>query len=616
MSATRWEIEKAGVRQTFAALSAYDLRRTLANQAADTVTFVLPAQGSQPYAVDDMLKIYRDGVLWFSGTLTDIKTELRGAGEVWAHTVKGPWYRLEQLVFQQPWTYHAGILYSSHLLLNLAAPNTAVSTIDQITAVLSWVNYAAQQRGENDVLQIGSILPGTALYAPIDEVRDMTCAEVIRRELRWHRDAVVYWDYTTDPPTIHILTRAAMQTHDLDIGTIGVDLLDVKPRHDIQLPAVVIRYERTSKIDGEDVMDFATDAAPSGATGLEEGALLATISLQGVQAQDVKATLATQPILAEDPDSQTQLNWWLDHLPAWKALYDAGRLTDLTIIGVETQPANNTLPNELTSGQIAPWMQKQSQTVSYTAKISGKIISESGQTYEEFSERRISVKLTATDATSGEYRALQSFQSADPLPIGVAQSLYDALSPLQYEGTLRIMQSEAGADQIIGRQLRVSGSGTALDGELSLIQSVSEAIDSGTTVIAFGPPSHLSPQDIIAALQLSRYRRRWTAPQTQADGSLANASVTLGQQTSKESVNDAPAERKLVRYGTDDTDQVIIDMRSQGSVRINGHPQVSGNGRIELDLAATAGKRMYIREAEVCVNGQTKRALVLMSDPY
>ena len=50
----------------------------------------------------------------------------------------------------------------------------------------------------------------TVLRAPLDSVNDITCAEAMRKMLRWigpMGGPVVWFDYTTSPPTLHVSTR-------------------------------------------------------------------------------------------------------------------------------------------------------------------------------------------------------------------------------------------------------------------------------------------------------------------------------------------------------------------------------------------------------------------------
>jgi len=56
-----------------------------------------------------------------------------------------------------------------------------------------------------------AVNPSIVLRAPLDTVTDTTCAECIRYELKWlvgFLGSVAQWfDYTTNPPTLHIATR-------------------------------------------------------------------------------------------------------------------------------------------------------------------------------------------------------------------------------------------------------------------------------------------------------------------------------------------------------------------------------------------------------------------------
>ncbi len=71
-----------------------------------------------------------------------------------------------------------------------------INTGQQIIEALNWARQAARHEAmAAPPFQIGEVTP--ALDVPIDEVRDITCAEVIHKMLRWSPDAVCWFDYTT-----------------------------------------------------------------------------------------------------------------------------------------------------------------------------------------------------------------------------------------------------------------------------------------------------------------------------------------------------------------------------------------------------------------------------------
>jgi hypothetical protein len=82
--------------------------------------------------------------------------------------------------------------------------------------------YAGSGRSSAGQVQAGSTLANmqTVLRAPLDAVTDITCAEALRRQLKWigpMGDAVVWFDYTATPPALHISTRDQLPAISLPI---------------------------------------------------------------------------------------------------------------------------------------------------------------------------------------------------------------------------------------------------------------------------------------------------------------------------------------------------------------------------------------------------------------
>jgi len=147
------------------------------------------------------------------------------------YVVSGPWWYLEHLLFQQPYRIITGYTTASppapiydttqsttHLFLNIApvdyaTPNPPpfadmLTTGQQIIEALNWTLRPFLDNSTPPPFAIGTITPNA--YVPHDEVRDITCAEVVHKELRWTPDAVTWFDYTTTPPTFHCVRRADM----------------------------------------------------------------------------------------------------------------------------------------------------------------------------------------------------------------------------------------------------------------------------------------------------------------------------------------------------------------------------------------------------------------------
>ncbi len=204
----------------------------------------------------------------------------------------------------------------------------------------------------------------------------MTCAEVVRKMLRWHPDAALWFDYSTTPlPTIHVRARGDLPAVALPFGGQTVDIGDITRHDELFAPAVVVHYETAGTKDGQAYSDFFTDAAPAGATGTEFGAVVLTIPLRGASTATVSQSLIVRPISdsVEDPALLAYLKL---KDPALVTLDDASvtriditsctrRMTDPA--AVEPDPGfapgrtrvvthDLGLTNELVQGAITPWM--------------------------------------------------------------------------------------------------------------------------------------------------------------------------------------------------------------------------------------------------------------------
>lgn len=91
-------------------------------------------------------------------------------------------------------------------------------------------------------------------------------------------------------------------------------------------------------------------------------------------------------------------------------------------------------------------------------------------------------------------------------PVGLAQTLHEAVSVLHYEGRFRLSEEECQGGIAPGNVLNLSNGITAWATMRAVVQSVSFNLDAGATEIVFGPPQHLGLQDYINLLIGNRNR--------------------------------------------------------------------------------------------------------------
>jgi hypothetical protein len=268
---------------------------------------------------------FSGGTRWFYGHVTRTPKQGSGTVENTEYTVAGPWWWLENRVYKQSsrsfWSSIADVtsgvrpapsastvatlddvsymndgtnwwllLWTSNVILNqrvnyAAFTYTKISTGQQIVDA---VQFAAQNGAP---IIIGSEFPtydplnpangmtiaqamamttgSPNLDVPMEQCTSLSCAEVIRKMMRWSPDAVVWFDYECDPsdsepyPTIHCKTKASLNPVTIPFDQRGlVTHLSVDPRHDLVVPLVELHYDITSITNGQSTVTKVEETWP------------------------------------------------------------------------------------------------------------------------------------------------------------------------------------------------------------------------------------------------------------------------------------------------------------------------------------------------------------------
>jgi hypothetical protein len=594
-----WLLTYNGQTKSFADWGLSNLHRTRVSQAQDTVSFTCPgpydAAELFPFGSTVEISFQPDSgnpVKWFYGRVIQVPRSGPGVEENMDYVAAGPWWFLDNLVYQQVWnsgsreqpyelqdnevklgeetvydeetgedvTYDIIGFYKSRVILGQKQDGTRQNSGEVITDV---INYAIAAGAP---IALGTIEPD--LDVPYDEQNDITCAEAIRRMLRWSPDAVTWFDYSTEPyPTFHCARRAELQSLSIGISDEVISNLSIIPRPDIQVPAVVLKFEQTNTVNGVDYESVTIQKYPESATGREFGALTATLQLAGTE-----ATILSQKIKVEKiNDIGSTLGqdlFWQKHDETFRS---TGNIVS-AIAGLSTNVSATPYANELKEGQIQDWMTGvHVQEVTYTAVATVTILDDSGKTIK-IEKKALSCKIITTDATTKTYQKVASLIAGETVPVGLAESIYNSLNPLQYEGKITLTEEECGflivgADPSIGDFRASLGFTLNLTGGLpawatmeALIQQIDEDVDSGITTISFGPPEQLSIQDLMEFLRANRgravafsYQKRGTGESSSGENSIALSGPTPLVNTAG-----ASGQTKLLVV-TDDTRKIVLD---------------------------------------------------------
>ncbi len=513
-----WTLRDASdVEKTLADWGLRDLTRELINQAPDLVTFRADGRASDAdpiFAHGSTVRLFRNGTPWFYGRVVEAPGRASTKAEEQVYHMAGPWWYLENLVFQQIWQTTNGVdvtlvpTNKSRLILGQKSDGTKLATGE---AILEALNYAIAHGAP---ITLGTITPNAT--APYAEALDQSCAEVIRLLLRWTPDAMTAFDYTTTPyPTLSIRRRADAATVTLPAYGTPVSALDLTPRHDLQVPAVVLKFEQTNDIDNDTFTSLIVQSAPTTATGDELGAMVMTLDLAGARATYQKQKVRTAPIPQSDAPMGI-IDWWKGKFP-WLADFADADLTVLTgshSVAIEN-PSNypgvtmSNLPNELLEGSVAAWMNLYSAPlqVRVTLKYTGADTVESAEVWGTTKQRNLYTRIVGTNAQTQVYSRLTSETEAEAVPTGLAQALFDATGTLQYDGVLELTEAECSGMAAPGCLLNLTGGRTEWATMSAQIQRTEERVDLGQTRLTVGPAKHLGQADLATMLRANRNRR-------------------------------------------------------------------------------------------------------------
>lgn len=476
----QWTMSYRGQTKPLAEWGISNVTRHILNQGTDTVTFQTDAS-APVFECDAIIEVFQDNTRWFWGRITQTPTYYTADSESAYYKASGPFWYFEHLVFQQPWRYFKDGTATTTEVINrsvcLLGQDDQGNTINARQCLQAIVDYA---KAHHAPIECGTI-SGFDFEFPCETIKDCSCSEAILKLLRWTPNATAWIDYTTKTPTIHFACASALQKQSLSLRQLTQ--FSIIPRNDLKIAAVVLKYEHSHSADGATWKSVTVDRYPENATGEELNALVLTVEWEGSHAHVQEQWVQTQPIQPESDD------WWKKHFPC---------LVDAKSIQISNVQRMSNLPNELLEGAIAPWMGCDATYETISASIHYV-------TDEMDTERPFSVKICATNAQSRIYQNVISSGKTTQPPVGLATTLYQSIGCLRYEGQLTLIDEDL-SGPFIGHAL------SFLDGEpmwatLSLpVQEERISLDTGTTVLKFGAPKQLGPNDICQLMHTHRIR--------------------------------------------------------------------------------------------------------------
>lgn len=606
MNPNFWQLLYGATQQSFAdwGIEANSCVREQQNHAAGKFRFRITAanvDAAPPFAAEQIVRIFRNGVGYFSGPVTRLSRTITPSGEAYDYELTSYLWFAANITYQQlvniasnPADPASGLTTAllSQAILFQSIGGARINTAAQFSAAMTYAGLAI------GLLNLPDVKP------PYSEIKDQTCLEVGLASLRWTPDACLWENFAAFPPQIMVANRAGAPAISFALADNPSGPIIITPRYDLQCAGVKIIYRTTNTLDTKIwvVPTYDSVGSPDGVKGV-----ICTVELSGttLTTSAQKVTLLSINVTARDfweaayPWLHQATGVTIENVRVNNSLvtgqtadpadaasgYAALGIADFTGAALSGNFGTSNFQTILASGHVPSWLESHFKDATITSKISYTLLHLDTGAEEVVTKKSMPVKVKICDLNSSPFPQTfvnqTSFTPAEDVPTGVAAAYFAAASVLHYEGSWTIVEEECSGQFHPGMQLNLTGGPTEWSSMGALIQSVSENLGTGQTTLNFGPPPHLSVQDFIALLNVQRNRQRTTRLSERITGeSTGNSSVTgpIKPVQSNSASPSAPG-KKLV----------VSDIDGSGNLKGNVSHDASGTGPITIIQQFYAG---------------------------
>ena len=519
-------------------------------------------RGNALCLVGKWITCYYGAAVIFSGIINTASRK-SNRGTTISNTIeaKSGWFFLEQIPYVQNWVAvttgatETAVIKSTRVVLNQNATGLAISAWAQIDDILTcakaiysngltaWIDETANATGSRTKLDSVSL--------PYDELRDTTCAQALERVLRFFPDVSV---------SFNDLTKT------MSFRPVGLhDALEYVDDYEKQLErndsisgnvidGVRLEVESTGTIDGKSYTNIDIQGAGE-TTGIH--ILNGTLEVSG---RDSNRTKQRVDVVTEDFGDPSGAAWWKSKCPQ---VFGNAAVGDITIT-THTRSGQATAGNypRITSTPItdiaAAGLLARVETITCVAKVVRK--DAAGTIVDTENNLPVQIELITTNATTRSYTFTTSLSatSAEPVPDDLAAALLAAhagdgvaLSVLAKlpDTTADFNMSDASAHSWLPEP------GDSYGGMIA--QSVKIDFPSRTMSVDFGPPSHLSIQDMVGMM---------TGFKTRKTTSLSGKNRATGEVDSDEINMNMAVPAKSIQSGKGSRERFVVKKESAGTI--------------------------------------------------
>jgi hypothetical protein len=219
----------------------------------------IPSPDSTLPSLRQEIALYRDGVRFFHGNVTNVRSFIRGDSQEHQVTVSGPWWFLEKVPFTSQIEDGTGI---SAERISFVFGSASLGQ-DLKTSIESVIN-----RSNALGCPIANIAGGSTVTAmqeyPRITLNQSTCGQALAELIRLVPDAMVYFDYSVKPAAMRVVRRPTCATTTFNEDTAPITSIDINPVIELVVSQVTLPAV-TRNVTGRTVFNNQTSGtAPTG----------------------------------------------------------------------------------------------------------------------------------------------------------------------------------------------------------------------------------------------------------------------------------------------------------------------------------------------------------------